>query len=74
MDCDMDEDGCTTVGQLKLKLIEFDIKFPPVINNFFINILLEQDIFDPNCAQPFIWQGRQTPIASDEDYLSFKKL
>lgn len=53
IDCDLDDDGNTTVGQLNQKLKDLQVNFPITIYNFFINILLEDDVFEVNGPKSF---------------------
>lgn len=75
MDCDLDHDGNTTIGQFKEKLEEMDVKLSDALYNFFINMFLEEDFYDPTSDKSFVSQAKKAnPNVSDSDIISFKKL
>ena len=46
MDTELDHNGDSTTGQLIEKMKEFNIRYPKIILNFFINILNARDVFE----------------------------
>lgn len=74
MDSTLDESGNTTTGELLKKLKALNIRFPKFILNFFLNILKENDVYDPNLNErDFVKKMRLANLHAN-DRLSIHKL